>query len=69
MDIDRFNKILSEELTVFDTLQEALTVNEIDSYSDSLTSIIIPSANRSKKELKDAFPAPWRHDGQKSWKS
>lgn len=62
MDIDRFNKILSEELIVFDTQQEVLTVNEIDSYSKTLTSIIISSANRSKKRVKRRISrslVPW----------
>jgi len=62
MDIDRFNKILSEELIVFDTQQEVLTVNEIDSYSKTLTSIIISSANRSKKRVKRRISrslGPW----------
>jgi Zn-dependent metalloprotease len=53
---------LADELEAFDNRLNALSANDIDSYTENVTSIIISSASRSKKITQRRSPrsmAPW----------
>jgi hypothetical protein len=56
IDVGLFNKTLADELEAFDNRHNALSANDIDSYTENVTSIIIPSASRRQKNNSETQP-------------
>jgi hypothetical protein len=62
INVGLFNKTLADELEAFDNRLNALSANDIDSYTEKVTSIIISSARKGKKITQRRSPrsmAPW----------